>query len=588
MINPTSLGTDPLTRAAVALTRAAPGEVARVERRAAATLAAGLSGIEERVLAFDPAQLGEPAPSAGAAPQLTAPAVPAEGGTGALAALVAELAQTIGATRLDAIDRLNARLKLAQQDLAERVDRYREAAAAFAAATDAAVAAGQRWLQADAACDTAQAAVEAARQALAAAPDDPAARQRLARADAALAAATQTRATARAAFDAAEGRAAAARTACLQTRARLDDRAMLPLADTQQQVAGGAAAMLELFATLIGLINRNADDDFRSRMELWKKDQESIQKDLEEKAAARRKQLEKQRAAQKGMSCAMAIVGVLLGVASVVAAPFTAGASVVGMAGLVIGVVGGLAGAAIGIADLVKISQGQPTLSSTLMKPVSDVMQQLVQVLGNAISATLQKAFGVPKDKAEQIGAILGGVIVGVLMVVAAVAIVVLARKLPIGEMARAVSGMAGKMLDKMLPEAMSQAGSTLVSQVGQQITAVMTRLAQGLSGNAMLRAVNGVTLAADVLRTLEIGANAGVNTASGVWQLEVADLNAQMDRSTLGLDRIADIMERLLSVYQQAKQQVGDNLETLSQALATETDAGRAILNRIGNSAAL
>lgn len=584
----TSIGADPLTRAAVALTRASPGEAGRVERSAADILSAGLSDAESRLLAFDPERLGAPAQPLAAGPELTAPATPAAGGTSALVALVAELARTIGDSNLEAIDRLNETLKFEQAELARRVGLYREAAAMLADAARAAVAAGQCWQQADAARETALAEAGAARQALAASPDDPAARQRLSVAEAALADASAACEAARAAFAAAETQAAAARSTYLQARAGLNDKAMAALAEPQQLAAGGAAAMVELFATLTGLINKNADDDFRSRMEMWKKDQEAIQKDLEDKAVERRKQLEKQQAAQKGMSCAMAIVGVFLGIASAVAAPFTAGASVVGMVGLVVGVVGGLAGAAIGIADLVKISQGKPTVSGELMKPVSEAMQQLVEILGKGISEMLQNVFGVPKDKAEQVGAILGGVMVGVLMIAGAVALAVLAKKLPIGEMARALSGMAGKMLDKMLPEVLAQAGGKLVSQVGQQITAVMARLAQGLSNTAMQRAVNGVSMASDVLRTLETGANAGVNVASGAWQIDIADMSEQMDRSTLGLDRIADIMERLLSVYQHAKQQVGDNLESLSQALTTETDAGRSILNRIGNSAAL
>ena len=235
-----------------------------------------------------------------------------------------------------------------------------------------------------------------------------------------------------------------------------------------QKALRGSEALLVLYADLADAVGQAGSDDFNKQKILWQGNREVIQRQLAQQAEAQSDLADKQQTMQKGLSTGMSILGIVAGIASLVAAPFTAGASLAG----VIGLVTSLGSIGMGLADMVQICRGEPTVSGQLVSPLTEAMSPLLGQLGDSISQILT-GLGMNAETASNMGSILGCVTAGLLMLAVSVGSVLLAGKVPIEGMASQLGKLASAALEKILPESMIQAVGVLLSQAGTALQTV-------------------------------------------------------------------------------------------------------------------
>ena len=549
-ISQPATNTAQLLLAAQNLAQADPGHVRRVEHSAAQQLFSidpdsldlGRSA-EVRADINTPVLTPPPPPSGAAADGGDAQDDP--GGRGGLLKLMLELGEYVFTGQ---IDKLETRLKVIQdrsqgeqdalnalgEEYQAAVEEMNVAAGELGAANEALKDANQRLEEAD------KAVLEATDALAGMGPDDPgyaaaqaALDQAQAQQRAALGVRDQAMAGALKAADAVKAASARADGAMQQIVA-LGGR---PQPDTLQRQLTGTGLVLLLMAQMIELIGENADAQMMGQLKLDVALMEKQQKKMMEEAAENEKTRAQQDAINKGVNCAMKIVGAVLTAVSVVSAAFTGGAS--------------LALAAVGLAllavdKIVKETTGTG-LFARVTKPLMDnVLKPMIELLSKGISQMLQK-MGVPKEVAEQVGNIAGTVIGIIAVAVAVIAASVLAKNAA-ARIGDALSGKLGELAQKIIPEALRN----FTSQAGAQVSSAMNRVFGGVMSDPakVAELVANLDRLVAVTRLGQAGVQSGAEIAVGVFGWNAAQLKAEIDKLVRDMDLVKTLSAQELESF--------------------------------------
>ncbi|MDB5988930.1 MAG: pathogenicity island 1 effector protein SipB, partial [Herbaspirillum sp.] len=183
---------------------------------------------------------------------------------------------------------------------------------------------------------------------------------------------------------------------------------------------GSSTARLSLLLTSLSqLIGESGEASMKNDQELFKSMQAERQKTLEKAASDYEAEVRKAEQVGKTMGCIGKIVGGILTAVSLLAIPFTGGAS----AALAVIGVGMMAADAITTAVT-----GGTSLTSMAMAPImANVIQPLIKEIGKKIAAALEIA-GVPKEEAERVGNIIAMVVVAVAMLVLMICVIMVVK----------------------------------------------------------------------------------------------------------------------------------------------------------------
>jgi invasin B len=293
-----------------------------------------------------------------------------------------------------------------------------------------------------------------------------------------------------------------------------------------------AAKLQELLATLNQVVSQSSLAKLQSDTKLA---QDQL-KSQEAENMRRSKEFEAKQAKaahlEKVMGCIGKIVGWLITIVAVIAAPFSGGAS------LALAVVG----LALAIAE-------EATGFSVVGKAFEPIMQHVIMPLINAISKVvtqlLEKA-GVDPATAKKVGSILGAII-GAVAIVAAVVVVVVVGRSAAANLLKQITPMVNKLVSGVVPQILKDAGSAL-STSGAKLGGAVAK-AIGSSAENMGTRVGKALVATQVAQfATTVGTGAGNAIAADV-RVEAEGIMAQL---LIGLENSKLIREALEDAQQQ------------------------------------
>jgi invasin B len=348
--------------------------------------------------------------------------------------------------------------------------------------------------------------------------------------------------------------------------------------DTEQTIATGVrhldagAKLAGIMAQLSNAIGDSLDKKLVAQAEQSQQIQNGrIEKEKTE-SEQRAKESAKQQAVSKGVNCAMKILGALLTAVSAVSAVFTGGASLALAA----------VGVAMMIADTVAEKVTGTSLTERMMQPLMEhVLKPLIDILSKMVTGILED-FGVPKEKAEQVGHIIGAVLGTALFAVVAVAAVVLSKNVA-EKLLKPLLKMAEKMISKMVPQLMKDLGaeaSALVSKAFSRIGRSIESGVSKLGGREQIASVmdKGVT----VMRL-------GQSVTSGATAIVTADMQIkiakwdQMIKDMENLDLLDSLAASSLAKKMKAALAILNNLNSsMSDVVAEQTRSRQYMLNHL------
>lgn len=286
-----------------------------------------------------------------------------------------------------------------------------------------------------------------------------------------------------------------------------------PGLDSMKSQLNAAATMILLMTTFAELMGKAAENKLDGEQALFRTMQATRQEFIKKKAAEYQLEVEKSQAAAKTMGCIGDIVGKVLLAVSILALPFTGGAS--------------LALAAVGIAlvagDMVYKEVTGTSLMEKAMSPLMAPLTKLIEAIGKDITAKLE-LLGVDKAKAQTIGMIAGAVMGAILMVATLAVVMVIGKSIPPGIMS-SMGKMIGKLFSRMLPDLIKQAGSTVSKGVASMLAKIVTKLG---AQNAEIIS-NGFVAAAVVTEVSGEITRAGFAIKAGVHQRDSAEAEAAL-----------------------------------------------------------
>ncbi|SIT44965.1 Translocator protein BipB [Paraburkholderia ribeironis] len=511
-------------------------------------------------------------------------------GAARLTQIVSDLMKLIGRGSLDELEK-NAKLWHALSDAAkeqlENVSRAykraaQDAADAVAAAKDAADIAERARHEADAADKSA----EEAKEQLDRAGNNHAPQAELDRLKAewekardvakradntAHAAASRAEAAKQQAVDASNSAAdaeSAVDSAVINAQTRLGSGSLAHIGLARPPLCG-AAALTAIFAELQELISKGNLEELTANQKLFQEMQTRRLEQLQKKSEEYEKQVKKAEAMQKVMGCVGKILGWVVVAVSVVAVPFTSGASLALAA----------VGLALVVADQVTEAVTGFSFMGELVNPVMDrVLKPIMSFIAGAITRALESC-GVESDKAQTAGAIVGAVLASIAVVAVVVASFLLAKG-GASNLTRVVASQLAKLMDSWLGRIVIQTVESALEKSGlnalsSTISTVMGRLrraiGEGLT-NRIQRGGVGLYMGGQMLQ-------AAGNIVVGVEERRAMNTLAAVKEALADLNIIGDALDRAVETFARHNRILSEILQNMSNALATETLTGAFIL---------
>jgi invasin B len=312
-----------------------------------------------------------------------------------------------------------------------------------------------------------------------------------------------------------------------------------PNAD-RAQLGSSAARLSLLMADLTKIIGDSSEAKLKNDQALFKEMQAQRQKDMEKAAADYDAEVAKAEKINKTMGCIGKIVGYILTAVSVIALPFTGGAS---MALAVIGI--GLA-AADAITSAVT---GGKSLTDMAMAPImSGVIQPLIELISKVVTAALV-AVGVPKEKAKLAGSIIAAIYVAIATIVLMVAVSTLAK-----------SPAAGRALAKMAKTSIGKAIKAVVKPIGKALAKPSKKF-----DKAQIEKISRTAEYANAgISAANSGVQGGGGIAQGVFLKRAADSEADLVISKSVMKQIERMLSNGMEYFDDMKK-TGQQLTTMS-----------------------
>lgn len=338
-----------------------------------------------------------------------------------------------------------------------------------------------------------------------------------------------------------------------------------------KQQLDASSTMLLLMMKFAELMGESAENKMEAEQALFRSMQASRQEYMDKKSDEYLEQVRSAEAANKTMGCIGKWVGIALAVVSVIAVPFTGGAS------LALGAIGiGLMAADMLIKELTGVS-----FMAEAMKPLMDhVLGPLIQAIGKVITDALM-SMGVDEKAAKMVGGIIGAVI-GAIAMVAIIVVVAVVGKGAASRVASSMGNMLSKMVSKMVPEMLKNAAKTVANIATRAATSI--RSSVGLSSDklALQTYGNRFAMMATATETAGAGAQAGFAVKSGIHQSEAAKSMAEVSLAAAISEQLRTYLSVNVQNFEDAMQAQSKFLKQVSNIQHSYASTGLAMARNI------
>ncbi|OEZ01890.1 MULTISPECIES: type III secretion system translocon subunit SctE [Stenotrophomonas] len=333
-----------------------------------------------------------------------------------------------------------------------------------------------------------------------------------------------------------------------------------------------AAALSELLAVLQEIIGKANDAKLEADTRLV---QEVLR--LREAENLRRSQeyqdeLAKAEAAQKKMGCIGKIIGWVVTVVAVVAAPFTGGASMV-LAGI---------GLALAIGEELGLN-----IMGKIMEPIMKLVMELVKAVGNVLGDAL--AFlGVPSDIVDKIKDVLGVIVVAALIIAAVVLTKRVAGTVAVQQLAKAVTRAVTEAISKALPQMIKMLAQSAKSAVDDVAKAIAKTASKVTSSNADTLATR-TGYATKASHTLQFANQTSQGVGAIViadMQINAAELLAKLEVGLADSQIFRDLIQKILEYFMQTNNLVADLFKQMTNVQESEYETAQFVTSRVGHAA--
>lgn len=333
-----------------------------------------------------------------------------------------------------------------------------------------------------------------------------------------------------------------------------------------------AAALSELLAVLQEIIGKANDAKLEADTRLV---QEVLR--LREAENLRRSQeyqdeLAKAEAAQKKMGCIGKIIGWVVTVVAVVAAPFTGGASMV-LAGI---------GLALAIGEELGLN-----IMGKIMEPIMKLVMELVKAVGNVLGDAL--AFlGVPSDIVDKIKDVLGVIVVAALIIAAVVLTKRVAGTVAVQQLAKAVTRAVTEAISKALPQMIKMLAQSAKSAIDDVAKAIAKTASKVTSSNADTLATRA-GYATKASHTLQFANQTSQGVGAIViadMQINAAELLAKLEVGLADSQIFRDLIQKILEYFMQTNNLVADLFKQMANVQESEYETAQFVTSRVGHAA--
>lgn len=337
-------------------------------------------------------------------------------------------------------------------------------------------------------------------------------------------------------------------TASLETEALKIGGAMPDNAALLATLGSATARLTLLMSQLSKLVEQSSEDNLKNDREMFEAMQSERQKALEKAAEDFLAESAKAEHTAKVMGCIGKIVGALLTVVSIIAIPFTGGASAA-LAVIGIGMM---------VADVaVKAATGTSLTERVIAPLMEHVIMPVIKLLADAISKALM-AVGVPEKQARVVAEVMAAVITAIAVIV----IVVL--------LAMVSTALVAKMVAKMAP-AMLRAASRALPGVVRKL------------GSASAKKIGNVAnTASTVIGTAGAAVTAGGSIAQGVFTKRASDHHAEIIVTAQILQQLQRYLQAAVEGFSEKIKMANQLMATAAETSARSTENKRAIISRI------
>lgn len=334
------------------------------------------------------------------------------------------------------------------------------------------------------------------------------------------------------------------------------------------------AAMLgELLAMLQEIIGKANDAKLEAETRLLQEVLKLREAENMRRSQEYQEELAKAEAAQKKMGCIGKIVGWVVTVVAVVAAPFTGGASMV------------LAG--VGLALAIGTELGFD-LMGKIMEPIMKLVMELVKAVGNVIGDVLT-SLGVSSDIANKIKDVLGVIAVAAMIIAAVVLTKKVAGTAAVQQLAKAVTRAVSEAISKALPQMLKAAARSVGQTVDDVATAISKTASKAIGANADNMA-SRAGYAIKASHTLQFANQTSQSVGSIViadMYVSAAELLAKLETGLVSSEIFRELIQKILEYFIQTKNLVQQLFEEMSNVQALEHATAKFVTHRIGAAAA-
>jgi invasin B len=273
--------------------------------------------------------------------------------------------------------------------------------------------------------------------------------------------------------------------------------------------------------------------------------------------------------AQKKMGCIGKIVGWVITVVAVVAAPFTGGAS--------------MALAGIGLALAIGEELGLDVMGK-IMEPIMKVIMELVKQVGNVIGDVLT-SLGVSSAFADKIKDVLGIIAVAAMIIAAAVLSKKFAGTMAVQQVAKAVTRAVSEAISKALPQIIKTVART-VAQSADDVAKAVAKATAKVTGST---ADNLAVRAGQTTKAMHVTQFAN-QTSQGVgaviiaeMYVDAAEVMAKLQRGLADAKIFRELMQKILDYFMQSNTLVNDLFRQMTDVQASQDDSAKFVTHRVG-----
>ncbi|WP_282296416.1 type III secretion system translocon subunit SctE [Stenotrophomonas sp. PS02289] len=285
------------------------------------------------------------------------------------------------------------------------------------------------------------------------------------------------------------------------------------------------------------------------------------------------RELEKAEQAQKKMGCLGKIIGWVVTVVAVIAAPFTGGAS--------------MALAGIGLALAIGQEFGFDPLGKVL-EPIMKLIMKLVQEVAKVVGSVL-KSLGVSADIVDKIKDVIAIIAVAAMVVAIAFVSKKVASTAAVQMVTKAVTKAVTDAISKALP-AIIKAAAHAVKQAVDDVAAALTKSVSkvvGTSSDTLARRAGQATTAMHVMQFAN-------QTSQGVGSIVIADMHldaakmlAELERGMADSAIFRDLIQMILDYYLQTNTLIAALFDNMTDVREIQDQTSSHLTTRIGAVAA-